>query len=497
MPEIINNRIVRTNRELIEGMLKIRDKKGVIVPFKMNLSQEYYWARKKLRNLIIKPRQKGLSKVIDADQLIDCIRKPTNAVVISHEREATQRLFRAVKFYIDHMEIKPEVSIDSKSEIRFPKMDSSYYIGTAGQKAFGHGDTLHRAHLSEASRYPDLERIRTGVEEALGLTGQCDIETTANGRDQVYDLWLAAKEGRSSYTPIFIPWFIDGEYSVDNMDDREKDGMSSAVAEMIAVPDKDFMAGMNYDEKILVDRVLKEWGISLQAGQMKWRRYKLWDKGELFFQEYPEDDVSCFLQSGRTVFSQVTRIDNKRIPLNDLGSWKADDLEKKAIRKRTLYGGLDGAEGTLTGDAHSFAVIDVVGGKGTVVYEYTSNEPIDMFDEKIKRICKDSGLNIYLGVEKNGVGLAHVQRLRQLGVRIYEFETTGANRPVMITDLEEAYRKIELIETYPEAENELRDMEYGENNRAEHKKGKHDDRVFSRAIAWQMRKMPKPGISYV
>ena len=49
----------------------------------------------------------------------------------------------------------------------------------------------------------------------------------------------------------------------------------------------------------------------------------------------------------------------------------------------------------------------------------------------------------------------------------------------------------------PEAENELRDMEYGENNRADHKKGKHDDRVFSRAIAWQMRKIPIPGLSFV
>jgi hypothetical protein len=102
-----------------------------------------------------------------------------------------------------------------------------------------------------------------------------------------------------------------------------------------------------------------------------------------------------------------------------------------------------------------------------------------------------------LGVEKNGVGVAHVQRLRQLGIRFSEYETTAANRPIMITDLEEAYRKGILIESYPEAENEARDMEYKDNNRAEHKKGKHDDRIFARAIAWQMRHAPVAKVTVI
>ena len=64
-----------------------------MVPFHPNPAQLYYWTKKTRRNLIVKARQKGISKIIDADQLIDCIKKPTNAVVISHEKTATQRLF--------------------------------------------------------------------------------------------------------------------------------------------------------------------------------------------------------------------------------------------------------------------------------------------------------------------------------------------------------------------------------------------------------------------
>jgi len=71
------------------------------------------------------------------------------------------------------------------------------------------------------------------------------------------------------------------------------------------------------------------------------------------------------------------------------------------------------------------------------------------------------------------------------------------NRPTMISQLEEAYRKEYLIESYDEAENEARDMIYTPSNRAEHQKGKHDDRVFARAIAWQMRMRPRPRVTLI
>jgi hypothetical protein len=216
----------------------------------------------------------------------------------------------------------------------------------------------------------------------------------------------------------------------------------------------------------------------------------------MFFQEYPEDDVSCFLQSGRTVFSQILTQPHRRIPLDDIESWGTEQ-ERTLLKERRLYAGVDCAEGTLTGDAHVFSVIDVdmVAKKAYVIYELHSNDPINVFDAQVAKIFHQ--FNIQLGVEKNGLGIAHVNRLRELGVNVFEWETTAATRPVMIADLEEAYRKQDLIETYLDAENEARDMEYGNTNRADHKKGKHDDRVMSRAIAWQIRKLPTPGMSFV
>jgi len=484
----------------MERLFKIRDKRGRMVRFKLNAAQAYYWERKTRRNLILKARQKGLSKIIDADQLIDCMRRPTQAIVVSHERESTKRMFEAVNRFIASMRKKPTLSIDSKREIQFPKRGSSYFIGTAGQKAFGRGDTISRAHLSEASFYADLERILAGVEEAAEF-GQIDIETTPNGREQFYDLWQKAKSGQSSYTPIFIPWFIDGEYSIDNLSDLERSGLSKSVQEIFDIPDAEFMHDMTDEEKSAHARIARDFGIELPAGMMKWRRYKIWDKGRLFFQEYPEDDVSCFLQSGGGVFSKVIMDPNLRVPMRDFDRWQAPKARKQELMGKKLYGGMDCAEGVKGGDRHAFAVIEITDeGRAHVIYEYVSDEPFEIFDAKVAEIWHK--FNIQLGVETNAVGLAHAKELKRLKVRFYEWTTTASNRPTMITELESAYRKGELIESYRDAEDELMSMVYTDkrtnasNYRADAPKKKHDDRIFARAVAWQIRKRPEPRVSW-
>lgn len=494
-PELI--KYLPSNDE-IKSLFFIRNKRGQRVPYIPNASQRFYRSRKTRRNLILKGRQQGISKEIDADQLAQCIKKSTNAVVISHEREATKRLFEAVRYYVENMETPPRVSIDSKTEMKLPLIGSSYFIGTAGQKAFGRGDTIDRAHLSEAAFYADLKSILAGIAEATEY-GQIDIETTPNGREHFYAMWQLAKKGLSPYTCIFLPWFIHEEYTVDQMTDEERAGLSPAVQELFNVADADF--DWTDEEKALWKRVKAEHNISLTVGQMKWRRYKIWDKGELFFQEYPEDDESCFLQSGRAVFKHIKMDPSLKIPLNNVERMtEADRLrlfgsKDKGVKVKMLYAGLDPAEGVEGGDSHSFTVVEanspyVKDNGAAVIYEYVSNEPIDVFMGKVAKICHT--FDILLGIEHQGVGVAMCNKARELEVYFVQWNTTGTSRPVMITDLEEAYRKESLIESYAEGEGEIRDMIYNTSNRAKHPSGKHDDRVFSRAIALQMLNQPVP-----
>jgi len=434
----------------------------------------------------LKARQKGMTTFLDAYQLIMCLMAPINAVVISHEKESTIRLFRKVKNMLETFSGggKATTEIDRANEITFPKTGSHYYIGTAGQKAFGRGDTIDMAHLSEAAFYDDLKNLLGGIAEAAEF-GQIDLESTPNGGTHFKELWQRSVAGMSPYTPIFIPWFIDEEYSADNLDDNFINGLSKGVRDIFYTKDSIIRSSLTEEEKELIFKVQKEYCKELTMGQIKWRRYKIWDKADLFWQEYPEDDVSCFLRAGRSVF---TKIDYKL------------SVRKEMKKGVSYYAGLDGAEGIEGGDNHSFAVIDTrtdekEGLQPHICFEMTSNEPMNIFLEKVAKICLE--YDIMLGVEKNGIGLAHSNKLKDLGVPHHEWITSGASRPVMITELEEAYRKGELTETYKEAYEEALGMYYDDKNRATHPTGKHDDRVFARAIAWQMLKIPEPRFTLI
>jgi len=362
------------------------------------------------------------------------------------------------------LEVKPSLRYETKQDIFFDKTNSYYYIGTAGQKAFGRGDTIHRAHLSEFAFWKNPEII-AGISEAVPLFCPLVIESTANGRgNRFYDYWQAAKSGDSIYTPYFVPWFIDDEYQL-----VEKDLARLNANDNI----REKIVSENYDEE--EKDLIKNHNLSKY--QIWWRRWKIWDLADMFQQEYPENDVDCFLQSGRPVFKLVRMI------------------ERPALQKdREYLGGIDGAEGVQGGDNHCFAMIDP-NPPAKVVFEIVNNKPIDIFWQEVKNIL--SNYKVKLGIEKNGIGVAHIQKARESDIEFRAWDTTGSSRPTLISELEESYRKEELLETYQEAKDELLNMQYDNKNKPIAPKNKHDDRVFARGIAWQMRKGGEPNIRFL
>jgi len=183
--------------KLIGGLLRIVDKGGNVVPFVFNRMQAYFHRNKSNRNIILKHRQGGMSSSILADEYIEGITVPnTSCAVVSHEGRATQRLLDRVHFYHDSMdEPKPELGGNSRNEITFPDMHSSIYIGTAGARAFGRGDTIRKALLSELAYYEDGERILIAVEDAVPMAGELDIECYDDQTEILTDRgWLLFKD---------------------------------------------------------------------------------------------------------------------------------------------------------------------------------------------------------------------------------------------------------------------------------------------------------------
>lgn len=273
-------------KELVRSRLSIVDKNSKVVPFTRNAVQRYFAAHKGNRNIILKSRQLGISSEILADMFAESITIPnTPCAVVSHETRATQRLLDRVHFFYDTFpNPRPLIGAESRSELSFPGLNSSIYLGTAGSRAFGRGDTLRMAHLSELAFYDDPERILSGVQDAVPHSGELTIECTANGMDNLfYELWTKAKEKKSPYKPFFFPWWLGEDYRLAKGNPDVLEGDEGKLY-------------YNEEEQGLVNK------FHLVEDQIRWRRWKIAEKGGQFYQDFPEDEVTCFEQSGEPVF---------------------------------------------------------------------------------------------------------------------------------------------------------------------------------------------------
>lgn len=278
--------------ELAGRLLYIVNKQGYVVPFNFNPVQRYFHKNKGKRNIILKARQVGVSSSILGDMYISCTVIPyISCAVVSHETRATQRLLDRVQFYYDTMEEpKPKLDAESRSEKVIEDTHSSIYIGTCGSRAFSRGDTIHKAHLSEIAFYEDGERILSGIQDAVPIEWELNLESTPNGEDNIfYETWVRAREGRSPYKPFFFPWWLEQGYRIS------RNPSDPGILDLLQPQDRGELSYTD-EEQFLIDTH------SLDEDQIRWRRFKLSEKGGLFFIEYPENDVDCFITVGDPVF---------------------------------------------------------------------------------------------------------------------------------------------------------------------------------------------------
>ena len=279
------------NRKLfIEKELRIINKQGKQVPFTQNYVQNKIdEVRDKLQRegkplwvLVLKARQEGVSAKIEADWLVDCaLRRNISAVVISHEKESTVRLLRRVHYYVDHANKEIETEKSSEHEISFPQTNSWFYIGTAGARAFGRGDTIHRVHFSEWAFYQD-DSVVDGILQSIPEGGEVVAESTANGFGNRFQIeWDRATKGESKFFPLFFSWADNPEYQIKDTILKEEE--------------------ITEEEKLLKEKFL------LTIPQIGWRREKMkeFPTKEQFMQEYPLTPDEAFIYTGTPAFDPL------------------------------------------------------------------------------------------------------------------------------------------------------------------------------------------------
>jgi hypothetical protein len=277
---------------IIENFLQIPDKEGKDVPFALNPAQRRLDQNFTGRDIVPKARQEGISSYMLAKYTVKCLyKRNTRAVVISHDQESTERLFKRVRYFINNFRgASPSIhGQGSKREITFPKTGSTFYIGTAGSRKFGRGDTITDLHCSEVAFWENPKELFSGLSDAVPVsTGSICLESTGNGHNWYYKRTMDAIEGRSPYTVHFFNWQDFPEYDLPYTKEEEKHILDTLDP--------------TYEEDHLWEQGL------LTIGQLKFRRLKLAEKDwdlQLFKQEYPMSLDECFQTTSTGLFAKV------------------------------------------------------------------------------------------------------------------------------------------------------------------------------------------------
>jgi len=384
--------------DLAAKLLYIVNKRGIVVPYVFNKVQRQFHANKSLRNIILKARQVGISSSILADMYLTCVFIEHSAcAVVSHETRATQRLLDRVQFYHESMsEPKPMIGAESRSEKTFPEMHSSIYIGTAGARAFARGDTLTKGHLSEVAFYEEGDKVLSGIQDAISLNGELTLESSPNGENNVFfETWVKAREGKSPYKAFFFPWWLDDGYRIS------KNPQNPEVLNLLQQQDRLELTYTD-DEKFLVDTH------HLDEDQIRWRRFKLAEKGGLFYVEYPENDVDCFITVGDPVFDQTL--------LTDLANFCYDSERHPfgwnywipPIDKMSYVIGADTASGAPEGSYSAAVVMDSL---WRVCATFQARMEPHQFADILRRMATWYN-KAEIAVERNFTGYAVLEQLK-------------------------------------------------------------------------------------
>jgi hypothetical protein len=383
-------RILKSLPLFAKNFLIIHDKSGTERHFILNRAQQYIHERLeaqlqatgKVRALVLKGRQQGVSTLIQARFFHKTVTKRgKKSFILTHHADSTRALFEMTKRYSENLDqsIFPQPDKKNDNTLMFNGLGSGYRVGTAGSVEVGRGMTNQYLHLSEYAFYKDAAKIGMGLMNTVAEINDTEIikESTANGQSNDFYLdWQEAKNGKSRYQAIFVPWYWQDEYCIDDASFVPTD------------EEREWLQKFNEN--------------GLKPGHLNWRRIKLQDiKGDYeqkcrkFRQEYPFTDDEAFLSSITDTFIQVEHVLKARKTVVD--------------SKSELVIGVDPAR---KGDDR----IAIIRRKGRKAYKLETHYNIDLMELAgiIKRIIeKEKPRKVY--IDCIGIGAGVVDRLHELG----------------------------------------------------------------------------------
>lgn len=512
-------------------LLNIREKppegqsESKIVPFRFNNPQwRYHLFKEKVRELkrpvrivILKYRQGGFTTYEQADSFWRSATKRNQEIMtIAHIEERAVDIFNMCQLFYKTLDVDFRPDRDkgkAASKLIFPELNSKFVVGWAGSDVIG--VTLNKIHLTEFALWKqDPFGQLQKIQEAVPMWGEIIIESTAWGFNEFETLYSMAKKGKNSYIPFFIRWFDDPQYQVSLEPGESLEPYST-------------------EEEALIN------SYALTDAQIKWRRWKIMDMGgsmSSFWQQYPEDDLNCFMSSG-TGFFESARIIAEGLPFANahppiqIKRFSASDpsvslkvWEEPRPGVQYIISG-DPAEG-IGEDRSAAHVIEAMSGKCCLSFAH-DRMPARDFAEWLSKTANHYN-RAYMIVEKNNHGhtvLSHL--VNDFGyashVDLYHhedtLETLKPRRQTIKKRLTKAYKpgfptqkitKIQMFNNYKSVVEDTPQMILDPDDYEEIKafmrhpdgtlgadRTKKDDRITSHALAQWARFRGRPSTNYI
>ena len=265
---------------LAEMLLQVRTREGRTSRLEANAAQGAFERRRGERNIVLKARQMGLTTWAAARFFLKTITQPgTLTLQVAHTQESAEEIFRIVHRFLDCLpdELREGPLKTSRANVRqivFPEMDSQYRVVSAGDRNAGRGMTVQNLHCSELARWPgNPGEILAGLRASLAPGAELILESTPDGVGGCFhEEWQ--KAGETGMVRHFFPWWMERRYR------------AKGVAE----------SSLTDEERALMARH------RLDLEQIGYRRGIRANFRGLAMQEYAEDEQSCFLASGDSVF---------------------------------------------------------------------------------------------------------------------------------------------------------------------------------------------------
>ena len=366
----------------IEDNLYIVDKKDNLVRYIPNAIQVDLASKLTGRDLVLKPRQTGISTFCIARNEVKTIRTRARIGVMAHDEDTTQKLRRMSKTFWENLpdDIRPSRKLDNASTTSYPN-GSEITIATAGSVNKGIGGTYPGGFLGdEVAFWRDAQNTMVKIIQGVPLSAPIVLVSTPNGaQGWFYDRCMEASDPESLWTLHFYEWWWDVDYKIDLLHDET----------------------IIYDneEQALVSKH------NLSPEQIKWRRYKKKELLDDFDEAYPEDPVSCFLTSGGGVFT-ITQ-DMLYIP-----------TENEPIEGHVYCAGIDwGME-----DYTVVSIFDATDYKEVALFT-TRRRDDDAILDDVSELLIHWGVSLVYP-EYNSIGGQYVRRLSTLLEKYYEDKET-------------------------------------------------------------------------